>query len=139
MNKQNDFFTFKGYQLNHNSELTSSMEDYIEMLYRIQKENGSVRAVELSHKLNVKAPSVSKMIDSLNKSGYTFSEKYGEIYLTAKGIEAGRYFLYRHNIIHKFLCALNHSENELEQTEKIEHFLNHMTIKNLERLTEKLN
>ena len=47
----------------------------------------------------------------------------------------------RHEVIHRFLCALNHSDNELEQVEKIEHFLNRTTVKNLEqlivRLTEK--
>ena len=30
-NDENAYFTFKGYQLNNDSNLTSSMEDYLEM------------------------------------------------------------------------------------------------------------
>lgn len=41
-------------------------------------------------------------------------------------------------MIHRFLCALNHSDSELEQVEKIEHFLNPNTVKNLELLTTHL-
>lgn len=55
--------------------------------------------------------------------------------MTDKGREAGNYLLYRHEVIHRFLCVLNHSGNELEQAEKIEHFLDRTTVKNLELLT----
>ena len=39
-------------------------------------------------------------------------------------------------VLHDFLCLLNHTKDELEQVEKIEHFINKITIDNLERLTE---
>lgn len=40
--------------------------------------------------------------------------------------------------MHRFLCTLNSSENELEQAEKIEHFLDGRTVENLARLTENM-
>lgn len=50
----------------------------------------------------------------------------------------GNYLLYRHDVIHRFLCLLNHSEDELEQAEKIEHFLTCETVKNLDLLSQKI-
>ena len=36
-------------------------------------------------------------------------------------LELGSYLLFRHDILHRFFCQINHSENELEQVEKVEH------------------
>jgi DtxR family Mn-dependent transcriptional regulator len=47
----------------------------------------------------------------------------------------GKYLLYRHEILHHFLCVLNHSNDELEQVEKIEHFMDRKTILQIEKLT----
>lgn len=75
-----------------------------------------------------------KQNDSKNRTEFVFMK----IYMTDKGQETGNYLLYRHEVIHGFLCALNHSENELEQVEKIEHFLDRTTVKSLELLTVQL-
>ena len=74
----------------------------------------------------------------LDHAGFIHAEKYGFVHLTEKGREAGRYLLYRHEIIEKFLCALNQSSDQLEQAEKIEHFLDRETVKNLDALTSLL-
>ena len=52
--------------------------------------------------------------------------------LTDKGRKAGDYLLFRHDILNRFLCMINESEDELEQVEKIEHFINEKTIYNIE-------
>ena len=137
MEHTDGFYTMKGYARNAADELTTSMEDYLEMIARLQQ-RGSVRSGELSKMLHVKPSSVTKMVQQLDQAGYLQSEKYGAICLTEKGKELSGYLLYRHDVLHRFLCALNHTENELEQVEKIEHFLNHVTIENLHRLTERL-
>ena len=78
------------------------------------------------------------MIQHLNALGYIHAPKYGVIELTGKGQAAGNYLLYRHDVLHRFLRLLNKSEDELEQVEKIEHFLNRTTIENLDALTKKM-
>ncbi len=138
LSQSDGFYTMKGYALNADGELTSAMEDYLEMISRLTRQNQSVRVSDLSKMLHVKAPSVTKMVQQLGQSGLIQAEKYRDIYLTDKGREIGNYLLYRHGVIHRFLCALNHSDNELEQAEKIEHFLNRTTVKNLELLTARL-
>lgn len=138
MTDQNEFYTMKGYLRQENHALSSAKEDYLEMIIRLARNEVDIRVNELAEKLNVKASSVTKMVQLLTQEGYLQSEKYGLIYLTEKGLTAGNYLLYRHDVLHKFLCALNHTDSELEQVEKIEHFLDERTVKNLEQLTKRL-
>ena len=123
-NDENAYFTFKGYQLNNDSNLTSSMEDYLEMIIRLKEKQPFVRINELANNLNVRPSSASKMVTKLSQEGFLEYQKYGIITLTELGKQWGEYFIYRHQVLNNFLCLLNNSHNELEQVEKIEHFLN---------------
>lgn len=133
-----EFYTMKGYERNREEFLTSAMEDYLEMICRILNEACVVRVSILAERLHVKPSSASKMVSNLKDAGYIIFEKYGYITLTEKGKVQGEYLLYRHRVLHEFLCALNHSRDELEQVEKIEHFINYQTVKNLEKITAEL-
>ncbi len=132
------YHTLKGYQINDKNILTSSMEDYLEMILRMFKTAETIRITDLAKNLNVRPSSASKMANNLMELGFIDFKKYGSIILTEKGKAAGEYLLFRHNVVHGFLCVLNETENETEQTEKIEHFLNKKTIYNLKTLTEKM-
>ena len=135
-NDENAYFTFKGYQLNNDSNLTSSMEDYLEMIIRLKEKQPFVRINELANNLNVRPSSASKMVTKLSQEGFLEYQKYGIITLTELGKQWGEYFIYRHQVLNNFLCLLNNSHNELEQVEKIEHFLNKKTIDNLALLKQ---
>ena len=37
-------------------------------------------------------------------------------------------------MLQEFFCALNHTDSELEQVEKIEHYINRRTVENMERM-----
>ena len=130
-----EFYTLKGYQDREGAELTTAMEDYLEMICRLTPPDQVVRVSELSRQLHVKPPSATRMLSQLSRAGYVSAEKYGYARLTEKGRQAGNYLLYRHEVIHRFLRALNRTDNELEQVEKIEHFLNRETVENLAALT----
>lgn len=136
MDDRDRFYTMKGYLLQSDSEITSAMEDYLEMIARLSRQKQSVRVGDLSKMLHVKASSVTKMVQHLVQMGLIQAKKYGEITLTGSGRELGDYLLYRHEVIHRFLCLVNQSEDELEQVEKIEHFLDCRTVGNLERFVD---
>ena len=136
MEYKSDFFTLKGYQLNRNPELTSSMEDYLEMICRLRKENEVVRISELAEKLNVRPSSASKMVNNLKLAGLVSFERYGYIKLTPKGETVGEYLLYRHRVLNDFLCLVNGTEDETEQVEKIEHFLSRETVENIKKFMD---
>ena len=57
-----EFYTLKGYKIKNEEILSSSMEDYIEMICRLSEKSDEVRVSELSSALNVQPPSTTKMI-----------------------------------------------------------------------------
>lgn len=127
------FYTVRGYALLSQDEniLTPSMEDYLEMTYRLGKDKGYARASDLAEALNVQPPSASKMVQKLAEMGYFNYEKYGVIEFTELGRNAGEYLLRRHQTIEKFLMLLGVVNNTLEDTEKIEHTISEETYRQI--------
>lgn len=134
-----NFYTLKGYSLMENQEITASMEDYLEMIMRLQREGLPIRINKLSEMLHVKPSSASKMVMNLKNADLISYEKYGIITLTEKGIHLGEYLLFRHDTLNRFLCYLNHTKEELEQVEKIEHFMEPRTVYNMKLFLEQLD
>ena len=126
---EENFYTFSGFTKNVNNFLTPSEEDYVEMIYRIYLQtNSPVRVNHLATKLNVKPPSVTKMIKKLSLKNIISCEKYKHISLLNKGMEIGEFLINRHNTIEKFLKILNTNVNLIYETEKIEHTLSNETL-----------
>ena len=132
MNKKSEFYTLNGYRIKNKNKLTESMEDYLEMIYRY-KNKGEIHVKDIANKLNVKPSSVSNMINKLKGYNLVNSLKYGSIKLTKEGINTGKYLLWRHNVLVKFFRKLNKKNYSLEQVEKIEHFIDFKTLKNMEK------
>lgn len=126
----NSFHTFGEYMKKENNFLTASMEDYLEMIYRLSLNTGFTRINELSDALNVQPPSATKMVQKLAELKLLKYEKYGVLILEEDGKNLGEDLLKRHNVIECFLRILNVSESQvLEETEKIEHTLSKQTTK----------
>ena len=103
---KSNFYTFNTYLKNEENLITATMEDYIEMIYRLSEKEGFTRVGDLSKALNVQPPSISKMIKRLVMLDMTISPKYGYIKLTEVGKEYGLYLLNRHKTIEKFLSLI---------------------------------
>lgn len=136
MSTNPNFYTLKGYSLLEHEKITSSMEDYLEMLCRLCREEKSLRIGRVAEYLHVKPSSASKMITNLKNQGLVEFEKYGQITLTEAGTALGEYLLLRHDILHRFFCFLNRTDDELEQVEKVEHFIDSRTVWNMKEFLE---
>jgi DtxR family Mn-dependent transcriptional regulator len=136
--KQQKFYTVRGYALLKQEDklLTPSMEDYLEMSYRLSAEKGYARIGDLAEALHVQPPSASKMVQKLTELGYVHYEKYGLIELTAEGQDLGAYLLQRHEVIEKLLTQIGVTANILEQTEKIEHNISEETTEKIAILVQ---
>ena len=65
--------------------LTSSMEDYLEAVFMLQKRKGYARCTDVAEHLGVKKPSVSRAVKELSKMGYLLKEADGTLSLTEQG------------------------------------------------------
>lgn len=124
----NEFFTFGEYMKKEDSQLTASMEDYLEMIYRLSKDKDYTRVHDLAKALNIKQPSATNMMQKLADLHLVDYEKYGIITLTPNGQQLGQHLLKRHEIIQEFLKLLGITEGVHEVTEKIEHTINLETL-----------
>ena len=131
--KNEEFRTLTGYRDAEKKQITSAMEDYLEMIFRMAEEGTAVRVGDLARRLHVSPPSATKMIAHLAECGCVDAAKYGYVTLTESGRCVGGYLMTRHDTVHRFFCVLNGTESELEQTEKIEHFILPRTLIALER------
>lgn len=131
--KEEFFYTLKGYQLKEKRVFTPAMEDYIEMIYRLTNENKKIHMKDLAESLHVKASSVTKMMKRLKEINFIIFERYGLVELTEDGYIYGKYLLYRHECLVNFFKFLNKEDYKLEQVEKIEHFVDIVTVQNMEK------
>jgi Mn-dependent DtxR family transcriptional regulator len=125
----NDFYTFNEYMKKEDNSLTASMEDYLEMIYRLSINTGFTRIHELSDALNVQPPSSTKMVQKMSELGLLKYEKYGVIMLQENGRKIGEGLLKRHKIIEEFFRIIGVPEIEiLQETEKMEHTICDKTV-----------
>lgn len=138
---EENYYTARGYQKISalQSGLTPSLEDYMEMIYRIILRQGNIKGNELAAELHVKPSSVTKMLVKLTDLGYLDYEKYGVIKLTDEGIRLGEYLLWRHNTITEFFTKLNSNPSEaFMEAERAEHLLSPQSVIRLEQLNQVL-
>lgn len=122
---EEEFYTFRGYTLAmfERDALSPSMEDYLEMIYRLGGTDGFTRVNDVAQALNVQPPSVTRMVQRLSTKNLVKYEKYGVILLTELGKEVGKYLLERHNMLAEFLEIIGVDSRVLENVERIEHNL----------------
>lgn len=136
MERKDGFYTQTAYT--DGGVMSAAMEDYLEMICRTAKRGGAVRVRDLAASLHVRPSSVTHMVRGLVAAGYVTAERYGYITPTEEGRVAGDYLLWRHDVLHRFLCALHGTADELESAEKIEHYLDRRTVERLALLTKKM-
>lgn len=88
------------------TELSTSLEDYLEAVYTLSREEGFTRACKVSALLKVSKPSVNSAIKGLASRGLASQERYGYIRLTAAGQKAGAEISSRHALLKDFFVSI---------------------------------
>ena len=116
-------------------KLTSTMEDYLEAIAALKKQNDIARVRDIGRILSVKSSSVNAALRTLSKKGLIQHEKYGYVNLTVAGEKIARNIQGRHDLLLKFLTEiLNINDKEaLEDACKMEHAISPKTF---DRLTK---
>jgi DtxR family Mn-dependent transcriptional regulator len=113
--------------------LTSVMEDYLEAIFNLDKEKKVVRVKDIAKRMNVKMPTVSSMLKTLNNKGLVNYEKYEYVELTKDGADVGKEMRRRHKILLRFLTEILKIEFKIADEEacKMEHTLSSTTLDSL--------
>jgi DtxR family Mn-dependent transcriptional regulator len=136
--------------------LSESLEDYLEAIFNLIKENGSARVTDIARYLEIAASSVNQGLKKLNQEGLISQEKYGPIKLTKSGFKAAEKIYCRHKILYIFFnktlgvskknadqdaCSIEHALSEESFSKMVEYLIknNYIEKKNcaFEMNTEK--
>lgn len=116
---------------------TPSMEDYLEIIYKLIEQKGYARVSDIAEVLEVHPSSVTKMVQKLDQSQYLVYEKYRGLVLTPKGRKMGKRLVERHQLLEEFLRIIGVDEALIyDDVEGIEHHLSWDSITNIECLVE---
>ncbi len=113
--------------------ITSTMEDYLEAIFELDRDKRNVRVKDIAKKLDVKMPTVTSMLRTLSDRGLVRYEKYEYVELTHEGADVGREMQRRHEILRKFLTDILKIDLKTADGEacKMEHTLSATTLDSL--------
>ena len=115
-------------------ESSATREDYLEIISELVDLKGYATTLDISRYMNVSPPSVTKMLQKLDESGYLEYEKYHGINLTEKGKQTANTIRQKHGILLDFFEILGVGIDIANQDiEGIEHHLNPKTIRQLRK------
>ena len=88
------------------SDLTFTMENYLEAIYELSMGGDGARVSDIAEKLGVTKASTSSAMATLAKRGLIVNEKYREIHLTPAGRKLAKATSEKHHIIRRFLVEI---------------------------------
>ena len=88
------------------SQVSSSLEDYLEAIYHIAEAKGAARAKDLVLRLGVHNSSVTQALRSLSEKKLVNYAPYDVITLTRKGRKAAQEVARRHRVLKDFLTRV---------------------------------
>lgn len=123
------------------SSMSASIEEYLEWIYRLSKEQDEVTTTDLARSVKVSPASVTGMLKRLSERGLIHHEKYQGITLTEQGRDVALTTIRRHGLLERLLVDVlglpwhlvddlagkleHHITPEVE--ERLQHFLGYPT------------
>lgn len=118
------------------TELSPSLEDYLEAVYTLSRRDGTARACRVGALLNVSKPSVNSAMKALSARGLVRQERYGSIGLSAAGLKAGGEISGRHSLLKDFFTAILDMDAPAAEKDacRAEHALSREALRRVGRL-----
>ena len=109
-----------------------SAEDYLEAILALREQRGTVRSIDVVHRLELSKPSVSVAMKRLRENGYIEMDADGFITLLPPGEAIAQRIYTRHKLLTQFLIRLGVSpEVAAADACKIEHDLSDETFEKI--------
>lgn len=90
----------------HESHLSESLEDYLEAIFLLIREQAVARSRDIAARLNVNKSSVTGALQALAERALVNYEPYGYVTLTPAGAAAAQKVLRRHEALRDFLVKV---------------------------------
>ena len=104
--------------------LHESAEMYLETIYTLAQERGSVRSIDVAEHMGYSKPSVSRAVGLLKSGGYLTMEPDGSLVLTDEGTAIARNIYERHTVLTAMLTRLGvDPKTAAEDACRIEHVI----------------
>ena len=118
--------------------LSYEAEEYVEAIYRLQKQSGVAKTKELAEELKVVPGSITNTIEHLEKHDLVKHEPYRGVRLTKKGEKLALDIIRRHRLAERlFTDILNVEWSEAHESAcKLEHALTKDVLPMLEKRLE---
>ena len=122
-------------------ELTSNMEDYLEVILNLQQEQRVARVKDVAKRLNVKMPSVTGAMKGLAEKGLVNYERYSYLTLTEAGEKIAREIGERHKTFYNFLTVVLQIDHEIAELDacRLEHVTSRITFEKIKEFTDNYN
>ena len=112
-------------------------EDYLETIYKLADQSGLVRISDVAKILKLSKPSVTQMMQRLQKENCVIYKPYFPLQLTQKGKKIGKKVAERHKVLAEFFTLLDIPKNIQEKDiHGIEHCLSPITLEGLKKATK---
>jgi DtxR family Mn-dependent transcriptional regulator len=116
---------------------TKTIEEYIEVIYALQKRHGHVHTNDVASVLGVAPPSVTEMMQKLSTKRLVNYVPYHGVTLTPSGEKMARELTDKHNTLAQFLEILGVDKKDAEiDACQIEHHVSSETIGKLHSFVE---
>ncbi len=121
------------------SNLSESLEDYLETILELQKTKTVARSKDIAEKLDIKRGSVTGMLKKLAQNKLINYEPYGYVTLTPEGKKIATEIEKRHIFLKDFFFrVLKVDEKIADKTAcQMEHAMDNKTFKRLKAFIEK--
>ena len=104
--------------------MQESGEMYLETIYILSQQSGSVRSIDVAEEMGYSKPSVSRAVGLLKKAGLLLMDETGGLKLTEAGEEKAKRIYERHTVLSKLLMNLGVDEaTATEDACRIEHYI----------------
>jgi DtxR family Mn-dependent transcriptional regulator len=114
-----------------------TIEEYIETICALEQLDGRAQTCMIASCMGVKPPSITEMLQKLEREGLINYESYNGATLTSSGKKMARDLMQKHRVIADLLVVLGIDRDRAETDAcEIEHHVSPETLKRLEQFVE---
>ena len=114
-------------------ELSESLEDYLEVILKLEQSQRVARAKDIAEKTKVQRGSVTSALKNLKEKKLINYEPYSFITLTPKGKKLAKEITHRHAVLRNFLLMILQLDEETAELTacRMEHAIDNQSLEKL--------